>query len=837
MTEIEVTQVSKMEPTAPTTQVPEPKTPKTETPTADKTETSEKIAPKLSKLIMSDSAIESAPKSSPQPKSVPPPVAKSPTLAGPTLAEAAETQKKQDSVKKQDKSNKSKVKFKKNKVVLTGGNFAEQKKAAACPVRLDIETEQDKNEKRRFSRNPRNYAGGDAGEKSEFKPRIEYKTEFSKTEYSKNTEYTKNAGDYSKPEFSNGDGEKPQRTYRPRQPLTRKLFIGGLPEDIEEDTMKEHFGEYGVVESVMLKGTRGFAFVTFETVDEARKVLQFKGHVIGEKDIICKPAINNDQQRKFNPNMPQKFPTNERSLLPPYATNQSSYPANTHPSQLGPQLNSAQPVKDTASQQKPANDQNVAAPKPDNTPQAVVETNKLFVGGLPPKTTDADLKEYFLKFGKIENVNLMIDQQTSRHRGFGFITFVEQQDARSCLDFETEHKLHDKVIDVKTAVSRTQNHVKQHSDYRPGHFHPHFNPAPFSNGPFPHPNMAPSHPVFPMMGHPSFPVPPFATGPTYHHHHNHFYIPHSPNSLQNKPPKQQQNFPQNLPNYQHKKPENISKDTTSTNLDENVNSSQLDPNSTEFTSAAVPPPPSSTENPERSNNQSPASKQNSESKNSSAAVPGAPVNQYINQQQQIMQMPNLGPHAWGGFHPQHAHQLTYAKIFVGGLKRETTKHDLEAYFSNFGKVRKLDLVMDPQDQGRNRGFAFVQYETVEACEAACGQQYHTIDGHKVEVKRAILKPPGLNNMNDTPGINPGSVYGQRVAANGFPAPFIPQMSFNPYMYQGNFGYDQQMKPGVQQNLPAPKNEDVTDSVEHKMKNGLKSERKVDENNNTVDTSI
>lgn len=401
------------------------------------------------------------------------------------------------------------------------------------------------------------------------------------------------------------------------------------------------------------------------------------------------------------------------------------------------------------------------------------------------------------------------------------------------------------MIDVKTAVSRTQNSAKQHSDYRPaGHFHPHFNPvSPFSNGPFPHPNMAPSHPVFPMMGHPSFPVSPFAAGPTYHHHHNHFYIPHSPNSLQ-KPPKQQ-NFQQNLPNYQHKKLENINKDTTP-NLEENANSSHLDPNSTEFNSSAVPAaaPASSTENPERSNNQSPTSKQNSESKNASATgAPGAPpANQYINQQQQIMQMPNLGPHAWGGFHPQHAHQLTYAKIFVGGLKRETTKHDLEAYFSNFGKVRKLDLVMDPQDQVRNRGFAFVQYETVEACEAACGQQYHTIDGHKVEVKRAILKPPGLNNMNDTPGINPGSVYGQRGpgATNGFPVPFIPQqMSFNPYMYPGNFGYDQQtMKPGVQHNLPAPKNEDnAVDSVGQKKEDGHQGQIKVDENNNKIDTSI
>jgi RNA recognition motif-containing protein len=488
-------------------------------------------------------------------------------------------------------------------------------------------------------------------------------------------------------------------------------------------------------------------------------------------------------------------------------------------------------VKDTAPQQKPtANEQNATAPKPENTlPQPVVETNKLFVGGLPPKTTDADLKEYFLQFGKIENVNLMIDQQTSRHRGFGFITFVEQKDARSCLDFDSEHKLHEKVIDVKTAVSRTQNQARQNSDYnRPGPFLPnHFSPmSPFSNGGL----NGPQHmtgfqlPQVPMMGHPGFPVPPFASGPTYHHHHNHFYMPHSPNSLQNKP---RSSFQPNLP-FQHKK--------QLENLDENVNSSQkLDPNSTEFTSAVPQPTPSSTENPERSNNQSPTSK-TSESKNSSAATgtSAPPANQYINQQQQIMQMPNLGPHAWGGFHPQHAHQLTYAKIFVGGLKRETTKQDLEAYFSNFGKVRKLDLVMDPQDQGRNRGFAFVQYETVEACEGACGQQYHTIDGHKVEVKRAILKMPGLSNMNDAPGINPGSVYGRAAAANGFPIPFIPQqMNFNPYMYQGNFGYDQQMKPGVQQNLPAPKNEEV----EQKVENGLKSQMKVDENNNKIDTDI
>lgn len=115
---------------------------------------------------------------------------------------------------------------------------------------------------------------------------------------------------------------------------------------------------------------------------------------------------------------------------------------------------------------------------------------------------------------------------------------------------------------------------------------------------------------------------------------------------------------------------------------------------------------------------------------------------------------------WGGFHPQHSHQLTYAKIFIGGLKRDTTKHGLEKHFSQFGKVRKLDLVMDPQSDSRNRGFAFVQFETVEACEAACQRQFHTVDGHSVEVKRAVLKPPGCGG--DVPGINAASTYWRDV---------------------------------------------------------------------------
>jgi len=133
----------------------------------------------------------------------------------------------------------------------------------------------------------------------------------------------------------------------------------------------------------------------------------------------------------------------------------------------------------------------------------------------------------------------------------------------------------------------------------------------------------------------------------------------------------------------------------------------------------------------------------------------------FSQQQAIqfaLQNPKLGPMQWpGGYHPQHTHALTYSKIFVGGLKRETDRKQLTRYFSKYGGIKRIDLVMDPRNPGKNRGFAFIQFEHIDGCERACRKgQFHNLDGHDVEVKRAVLKPPGSGN--ETAGIDPNS-YG------------------------------------------------------------------------------
>jgi hypothetical protein len=54
------------------------------------------------------------------------------------------------------------------------------------------------------------------------------------------------------------------------------------------------------------------------------------------------------------------------------------------------------------------------------------ESKKIFVGGLAPSVTEQDFRQYFEEFGKITDAVVMIDRDTQRSRGFGFISFEEE---------------------------------------------------------------------------------------------------------------------------------------------------------------------------------------------------------------------------------------------------------------------------------------------------------------------------------------------------------------------------------------------------------------------------
>lgn len=52
--------------------------------------------------------------------------------------------------------------------------------------------------------------------------------------------------------------------------------------------------------------------------------------------------------------------------------------------------------------------------------------SKIFVGGLDFKLTNDDLKQHFLKYGPIESAVILKDINTGQSRGFGFVTFKDE---------------------------------------------------------------------------------------------------------------------------------------------------------------------------------------------------------------------------------------------------------------------------------------------------------------------------------------------------------------------------------------------------------------------------
>lgn len=73
--------------------------------------------------------------------------------------------------------------------------------------------------------------------------------------------------------------------------VPRKVFIGQVTEDIDEDALKNYFIKFGEISDLFLpRPHRGFAFVTFTDPLSALKVIG-KDHHIGKCSIVCTEAI------------------------------------------------------------------------------------------------------------------------------------------------------------------------------------------------------------------------------------------------------------------------------------------------------------------------------------------------------------------------------------------------------------------------------------------------------------------------------------------------------------------------------------------------------------------
>ncbi len=79
---------------------------------------------------------------------------------------------------------------------------------------------------------------------------------------------------------------------------------------------------------------------------------------------------------------------------------------------------------------------------------------KLFVGGLSWNTTDAGLRNAFAPYGEITEAKIVTDRNTGRSRGFGFVTFVRDEDTQAAISKMHGSNLDGRSITVNEAQER-----------------------------------------------------------------------------------------------------------------------------------------------------------------------------------------------------------------------------------------------------------------------------------------------------------------------------------------------------------------------------------------------
>ncbi|KAM5565922.1 RNA-binding protein 1 [Rosa sericea] len=219
-----------------------------------------------------------------------------------------------------------------------------------------------------------------------------------------------------------------------------KLFVAGLSKDTTEATLKEHFGQYGVVSgSTVTKdrvtsSSRGFGFVWFSDPSSADKALEDSHVILGRKVDV----------KKAKPRRAWAYPKNQEPL-PPQQLQSSSFESGNN-----------------------------------------FRTRKIFVGGLSPSVTELEFKNYFGKFGRVTDVVVMMDSATHRPRGFGFITFDSEESVENVMQ-KNFHELNGKFVEVKRAVPREESYSNNERGYQPGSNRPRYTASPTTYGVLPTP--------------------------------------------------------------------------------------------------------------------------------------------------------------------------------------------------------------------------------------------------------------------------------------------------------------------------------------------------------------
>lgn len=82
--------------------------------------------------------------------------------------------------------------------------------------------------------------------------------------------------------------------------------------------------------------------------------------------------------------------------------------------------------------------------------------NKLFVGNLSWSTTDQSMKDFFATIGEVISSRVVMERESGRSRGFGFVEMATEELAQQAVAELNEKDLDGRMIRVSIAMPRPE---------------------------------------------------------------------------------------------------------------------------------------------------------------------------------------------------------------------------------------------------------------------------------------------------------------------------------------------------------------------------------------------
>lgn len=89
---------------------------------------------------------------------------------------------------------------------------------------------------------------------------------------------------------------------------------------------------------------------------------------------------------------------------------------------------------------------------------------KLFVGNLPYKTTDTDLRDMFSQNGEVTEAVVIMDRERGVSKGFGFVTMTNDAEADAAIEMWNGKDIEGRALTVNEA--RPQENKPRRDNFR-----------------------------------------------------------------------------------------------------------------------------------------------------------------------------------------------------------------------------------------------------------------------------------------------------------------------------------------------------------------------------------